>query len=84
MILGMALGGEASLLRHSAARATGMLHGRWDAWRGCGDWRQALRKDHGELFSGERAEALKGLAPQVRRLPSVGVEQWPLKNTSKS
>lgn len=37
MISGQGTGRWASLFRHFAARAAGMLHRRWDAWRGCGD-----------------------------------------------
>lgn len=36
------------------------------------------------LLRGDGVQALKGLAPQVGSLPSVGIEPWPLKDTLKS
>lgn len=72
MILGKALGDEASVFRHFAARAAGVLHR--GGMHGVGvetgteerSWRADLRGG---------VQALKELAPQLRRLPSVGIEQ---------
>ena len=60
-------------MQASAARAAGLLQGGGVYGMGCGD--PALRKDLRKLLPGEGVQALKELAPQLRKLPSVGIEQ---------